>query len=86
MFFKFEIQTNKEGVAAAVPVGIYEDAKSAEVAYHNAVAYNLQSELLNSFLVMIITDTGAVTMKQFYNFAIPTPPEPEPTPDPEPEG
>lgn len=86
MFFKLEVQTNKKGVTSAVPVEIYDDAKSAEVAYHQAVAYNLQSELLNSFLIMITTETGAVTMKQFYNFAIPTPPEPEPTPDPEPEG
>jgi hypothetical protein len=78
MFYKLEIQTPKEGPVAS-SVATYEDAKSAEIAYHSAVAYNLQLDTLSSFLIMIITDTGYINndLRKFYNFEIPQP-EPEP--------
>lgn len=84
MYYKLEVQTPKEGDVAS-SVAVFEDAKSAEIAYYSAVAYNLQSETLNSFLIMIISETGAVQndLRKFYNFVIPEPPEPEPDPEPE---
>ena len=83
MFYKLEVQTPKEG-AVASSVAIYEDAKSAEVAYYSAVAYNLQLNTLSSFLVMIVTETGYINndLRKFYNFEIPQP-DPEPEPEPE---
>lgn len=82
MFYKFEITTAKDGTKASAPTGIYETADAAEIAFHQQVAYNMQmGENLSSFLVMIISETGAVqpNLKKFYNFV-----EPEPEPEPEP--
>ena len=81
MFYKLEIQTPKEGPIAS-SVATYEEAIDAEVAYHSAVAYNLQLKTLSSFLVMIITETGYINgdLRRFYNFEVP---QPEPEPEPE---
>ena len=87
--YKFESQTNKEGITSVVPVATYENednevaSRQAEIAFHNAVAYNLQMEAtLKDFLVEIITETGFVSgdLRRFYKF-----PEPQPEPEPEPE-
>jgi len=46
--YKFESQTNKEGVTSVVPVAVYENednevaSRMAEMAYHDAVSYNLK--------------------------------------------
>lgn len=81
MFYKLEITTAKDGTKTSAPTGVYETADAAEIAYHQQVAYNMQmGENLKDFLVMIISETGAVQsdLKKFYNFAIePEPEEPE---------
>lgn len=79
MFYKIEIQTLKDGSTAVVPTATFEDDKSAEIAFHQAVAYNMSAETLNSFLVMVISEVGTTLLKKFYNFAV----EPEPEPEPE---
>ena len=83
MFYKFEVTTTKDGTVISAPTGVYETAELAEIAYHQQVAYNMQQgETLNNFLVMIISETGAVQpdLRKFYNFVIPEPsPEPEPS-------
>lgn len=90
--YKFESQTNKEGVTSVVPVAIYENednevaSRMAEMAYCDAISYNLKQEAtLKDFLVEILTETGLVSggLRRFYRFPEPQP-EPEPEPEPEP--
>jgi len=84
--YKFESQTTKEGVTSVVPVATYENednevaSRMAEMAYHDAVSYNLkQDATLQNFLVEILTETGLVSgdLRRFYRF-----PEPQPEPEP----
>jgi hypothetical protein len=48
--YKFESQTNKEGITSVVPVAIYEDednevaSRMAEMAYYDAISYNLKQD------------------------------------------
>lgn len=89
MFYKLEVQVLKDGSVASQPLANFTDIKDAEIAYHQAVAYNLQSDALSSFLIMIISEVGFVyeELKRYYNFAIEEAPEnPETPDDPEPEG
>ena len=85
--YKFESQTNKEGVTSVVPVATYENednevvSRMAEIAFHDSVSYNLkQDATLKNFLVEIITEVGLVSgdLRRFYKFPEPQP-EPEPT-------
>lgn len=76
MFYKIEVQTLKDGTTAVVPTATYNDDKSAEIAFHQSVAYNMSTDTLSSFLVMIISEVGTTLLKKFYNFAV-EPEEPE---------
>ena len=69
MRFLTEIQIMKDGTKAALPITFFDSAKSAEIAFHQAVASNMASEVLGSFLVTVTTETGYTELSRYYNFS-----------------
>lgn len=63
--YKVEIQTKKkiegqeqEVISSITPYTGDTAEENAEIAYHDAVSYNMKLDTLESFLVEIITETG----------------------------
>ena len=82
--YKVEIQTMKkvegkeqEVISSITPYTGDTAEKDAEIAYHDAVSYNMKLDTLESFLVEIITEIGVNLPDQtkFYKFATAKPVE-----------
>lgn len=74
IYYKFEVQTFKNGTKAISPIAEYDNIIDAEVEFHRGLTYNMKNTELKEYLIMIIDQGGEVVFNKWW--PITTEPEP----------